>query len=126
MKSTFSTNWKRSTQVRKQRKYRHNAPLHTKANFLSVCLDKKLRTEFGRNVRVRKGDSVKVLRGSNKGKTGKVDRVSMKYSKVFITGIDREKADGSKILVPLDPSNLMITEFGRLCHGRGLLLSMSC
>lgn len=113
MKSTFSISWNKSTQTRKQRKYRYNAPLHLRSKFLSVSLDKKLRPEIGRSTRVRKGDTVKISRGSHRGKSGKVDRVSMKYTKVYVTGIDVEKADGSKVLIPLDPTNLMITELDK-------------
>ena len=75
MRSTFSTTWTGSTQARKQRKYRNNAPLHIKGKFVRAPVEKRLREEFGRSLRVRKGDTVKVLRGSFKGRSGKVDRV---------------------------------------------------
>jgi len=110
MRSTFSINWNRSVQTRKQRKYRHNAPLHVKSKFLHVNLDKKLREENGKSIRVKKGDTIMVMRGSAKGQTGKVERVSIKYTKIYVTGIDRQKADGSKVLIPLEPSNLKIVE----------------
>ena len=74
-------------------------------------LDKPLREKHKtRAVRVRKGDKVKVLRGTFKGKTGKVERVDVRYEKIFITGIEVPKRDGSKSLFPLRPSNIMITE----------------
>ena len=96
--------------MRKQRKYRYNAPLHVRSSFVNVHLDASLRKELGkRSVRVRKGDTVKVLRGSFKGKSGKVERVVLKYSKVYVTGVDMSKGDGTKKLLPLDPTNLMIT-----------------
>ena len=110
MKSAFSVSWNSSTQVRKQRKYRYNAPLHIRSSFVHVHLDASLRKELGkRAIQVRKGDTIKVLRGSFKGKSGKVERVSLKYSKIYVTGIDLPKGDGLKKLLPLDPTNLMIT-----------------
>jgi large subunit ribosomal protein L24 len=111
MKREFSTKWVSSTRPAKQRKYRYNAPLHIKHKFLSVHLSKELRTKYGRrNIVVVKGDKVKVLRGQFKGRENKVERVDIKSTRVYITGIDRQKKDGSKSIIPLQPSNLIITE----------------
>ena len=74
-------------------------------------LSKELRGKYKkRNITIRKGDSVKVLRGQFKGKTGKIDRVEIKKSKVYITGIEVVKKDGTKALYPIHPSNLVITD----------------
>lgn len=111
MKNAFVSSWNKSSQTRKQRKYRHNAPLHVKSKFLSVHLESSLKKKYNiRNIRVRKGDTVKILRGTYKGKSGKVDRVSLKYSKIFVHGIEQMKTDGSKSLVEIEPSNVMITD----------------
>ena len=111
MKNKFSKTWKKSKQPRKQRKYRYNAPLNIKNKFLGCHLSKELREKYKkRNMTIRKGDSVKVLRGQFKGKTGKIDRVDIKKSKVYITGIDITKKDGTKALYPIHPSNLIINE----------------
>ncbi len=111
MKSKFSTNWIKSVQPRKQRKFRYNAPLHLKRKFLSVHLVKELRLKYNkRNIIVHKNDKVKILRGQFKGKSGNVERVDIKKSKVFITGIEGVKKDGTKTLYPITPSNIMITE----------------
>jgi large subunit ribosomal protein L24 len=108
---TFSKNWKSSKQPRKQRKYRYNAPLHIKNKFMSVHLSKELRAKHHkRNITVRKEDTVKVLRGQFKGKTGKVERVDLKKTKLYITGIEVSKKDGTKSFFPFEPSNLMIIE----------------
>lgn len=107
----FSSVWKGSTKPRKQRKYRAQAPLHTKKKLVSVHLNKDLIKKYGkRNVSVRVGDKVKVLRGQFKKKEGKVERVNKKTYKIYITGIELIKKDGSKILQGIDPSSLMITE----------------
>ena len=111
MKKKFTKSWKSSTQPRKQRKYRYNAPLHVKNKFMSSHLSKELKTKYKkRNITVRKGDSVKILRGQFKGKTGKIDRVDLKKTKTYITGIELTKKDGTKAFYPIHPSNLIITE----------------
>jgi large subunit ribosomal protein L24 len=107
----FSKHWKSSKSPKKQRKYRLNLPLHQRKKLLSATLSKELRTKYKtRNIPIRKGDKVKVMRGSNKGKTGEVIRVDKKKVKVFVQGVERTKPDGSKTYLPIDPSNLMITE----------------
>lgn len=113
MKIHFSKTWKSSKQVRKQRKYRYNAPFHLKGEFLNVHLSEELRKKYGkRAIRVRKGDKVRILRGNSKKKEGKVERVTMKKSRVYVTNIEMERKDGTKSLRPLNPSNLMILELG--------------
>lgn len=110
VKKAFATNWKRSTQPRKQRKYMYNAPLHVKQKMLHVHLSPELREKHGlRNVQIKKGDKVKILRGKFAKKEGKVDKVNLKNSKVFVAGIEIIKKEGTKLPVPLVASNLMIT-----------------
>ena len=56
MKKLYSRKWKASTQPRKQRKYRYNAPLHTKGKFLGSHLVKALKEKYSvRTLRVRVG-----------------------------------------------------------------------
>jgi len=110
MKASFVKSWIKSIQARKQRKYRHNAPLNIQRRFLSVHLSKELREKHKlRSMQIRKGDTIKVVRGDFKGKTGKVERVSPKYTKVFVDTIMVSKKDGSKQHKALEPSNLIIT-----------------
>jgi len=111
MKTSFAKTWISSIQTRKQRKYRYNAPLHIKSKFLNTHLESPLRKKYGvRALRVRKGDTVKVVSGQFKGKVAKVERVDSQYTKVYVAGIENHRKDGSKSLIPLQPSNLMITE----------------
>ena len=111
MKKTFSKNWKSSKQPRKQRKYLAKAPLHIKKKQLSTNLSKELRQKYKtRNIELRKGDKVKIMRGKYKGKSGKINSVKIKMLKVYIEGIQIKKLDGSKAMVPLKPSNLQIIE----------------
>ena len=63
-----------------------------------------------RNIGIKKGDKVKVLRGQFKGRTGNIDKVDLKKSKAIITGVDATKKDGSRIPYPVTISNLVIVE----------------
>ena len=112
MKKKFSNSWKGSKQIRKQRKYRANAPLHKISKMLSSHLTKELRKKYGkRSFPIRKGDEVKVLRGEFKKKTGKVSEVNVKKQIVAIEGIQRKKKDGTKVNVLFHPSSLLIQSF---------------
>jgi large subunit ribosomal protein L24 len=106
----FSRTWVSSIQPRKQRKYRSNAPLHIKQKMLSANLSKELRGKYTkRSIQIKTGDKVKVQRGQHKGKEGKVERVNLKKERVYVTGVEYVKKDGSKQLVALNASNLTIT-----------------
>ncbi|MBL7206571.1 MAG: 50S ribosomal protein L24 [Candidatus Aenigmarchaeota archaeon] len=111
MKQKFSKEWKSSVQPRKQRKYRYNAPLHIRHKFLSAHLASNLRERFKRrSLPLRKGDDVEVMRGSDKGLKGSVDRIDLKKAKVYIDSIKVKKVDGSEVHRPIDPSNLRIVD----------------
>lgn len=111
MKQTFSTNWKRSVQPRKQRKYLHNLPDHLTGSQLRVHLSPALRAKHGqRAVRVRVGDKVRVLRGTFRGKEGKVERVDTKRRRVQVAKIVLQKKEGGTAPYPLQPSNLLLIE----------------
>jgi large subunit ribosomal protein L24 len=111
MKKSWSSKWVSSSQPRKQRKYRYNAPLHARRKFLSAHISKELRERFGkRAVAVRKGDEVLVMKGEYKGFRGNVDSVDLAGSRIYVDGMKRKKVDGSEISVPIQPSNVMITK----------------
>ena len=106
----FSTHWKGSSKAKKQRKFRFNAPKHLKKKMLSSHLSKDLRKQYGkRSFELRKGDEVKIMRGSHRGKTGKVLELNTYNLKVYVENIQRSKKDGTKVNIPLDPSNLVLT-----------------
>ncbi|HLC63467.1 MAG TPA: 50S ribosomal protein L24 [Candidatus Nanoarchaeia archaeon] len=111
MKKEFSHSWISSRKPRKQRKYRHNAPLNLRHKMLSSHLSKELKKKYGiRNLQIRKGDLVKIVRGQYKKKTGKVERISITRYKVYVSGAEHVKKSGEKASYPIDPSNLIITE----------------
>jgi len=109
MKKEFSTSWLGSRQVRKQRKYRYNAPMHLKHKFLSAHLSKELKEKYGkRSIPLRKGDEVLVMRGSFADKKGKISLIDLTNSRVAIEALQRQKRDGTKVNAYFRPSALKI------------------
>ena len=107
----FSKHWKGSKKPKKQRKYIYNAPLHIRSKLISTNLSKELRKKYGmRNISVRKGDKVKIVRGQFKNKVGKIERVDLGKLRAYVEGIEMIRKDGTKSLFPIHPSNLMIIE----------------
>ena len=111
MLKDWSRKYVRSKQPRKQRKYIYNAPLHIKRRFLHVLLSQELRKKLNRrNIRIRKGDKVKILRGDFKGQVGEVIRVDTKKTRVYVDTAKRKNPKGEEYYIPISPSNLMILE----------------
>lgn len=110
MRKEWSKDWKSSSQPRKQRKYRVNAPLHVKRRLTRCHLSKDLRKKYQkRGFSPVKGDTVRVMRGNFKSRSGKVEIVDVKSGIIKVAGIEVSRKDGNKSLVSLQPSNLMIT-----------------
>lgn len=100
-----------STQPRKQRKERYNAPLHRRQKYMRAPLSKDLREELKkRNAQVRKGDTVKVMRGDHAGTEGDVEEVDLKRCTIKVAGVSNYRADGTEVPRPLHPSNVVITK----------------
>lgn len=107
----YSNQWKSSIKPKKQRKYLANAPLHTKRTIMSANLSKELRKDVNkRNIPVRKGDKVKIMRGKFKERIAKVEKVLRKDYKLILEGITVEKKDGTKVKCPIHYSNVQIIE----------------
>jgi len=95
----------------KQRKKILTAPQHALKNFMNAHLSKELAEKYNRRaIPIRKGDTVRVLRGEFKGVQGKVINVDRKRMRVFIENVTRKKADGSTVNVPIHVSKVMITQ----------------
>lgn len=100
-----------SKQPRKQRKALYNAPLHVRRKMMTAPLSSELRQKYGiRRLPVRKGDEVRILRGSFAGMTGKVNRVDLRRIRIYIDGVTREKADGTPVFIPIHPSKVEIVK----------------
>lgn len=110
MKIMTTTN---STKARKQRKARAEAPLHKRRRMVAAHLDSALMREYNvRSLTVRKGDTVKVLRGGEgvKGTESKVAKVDLGECKIIIENVTVAKADGTQTQRAVDPSNVVITK----------------
>lgn len=84
-----------SSQRRKSRKAHFSAPSSIRRKIMSSHLSKELRTKYDvRSVPVRKGDTVKIMRGTFKGREGKVQSVYRKRWALHIEKIVREKTNG--------------------------------
>jgi len=103
----------RSAKARKQRKFRYTAPMHLRQNLANVHISKDLSAKLGikkRSIEVRKGDTVKVMAGDSKGKTGKVTDVDLKSAKIMIEGIVKKNAKGKELQIPIPASSVYMTE----------------
>ncbi len=102
-----------STKARKQRKARAHAPLHQKRRMVAAHLDSTLMREYNvRSLTVRRGDTVKVLRGGEgvKGMESKVAKVDLAECKIIIENVTVAKADGTQKQRVVDPSDVVITK----------------
>ena len=85
-------------------------PKHRRDRMVGAVLEESLRKQYGRkNIRVVKGDSVRVMRGEYKGVEGKVEKVNTEHATFHIEGIQREKIRGGQVKVPIHSSNVMVT-----------------
>ncbi len=100
-----------SKQPRKQRKLIYKAPLHIRHKLMSVKLSGELREQYKRrSLPVKKGDTIKVMRGDFKDHEGKIEKVDLKNYRVMIEGMSVQKPDGNKVYHSVHPSNIMILE----------------
>lgn len=58
---------------------------------------------------MRKGDTVKIMRGDFTGIEGKVTRVDCSRERLFVEGLTREKVSGTSALVAVHSSKVAIT-----------------
>lgn len=104
----------KSKQPRKQRKSVYNAPLHRRRKMVASHLSAKYLEDakkyYPRSAVVRKGDTVKVIRGSFAGHIGKVEAVDTRAMRISVDGATISKADGTQIAVKIHPSNVIITK----------------
>lgn len=84
-------------------------PKHQRDKMAAAVLEDSLRKQYGRkNIRVVKGDSVRVMRGEYKGVEGKVEKVDIEHATFHIEGIQREKIRGGQVKVSIHSSNVMV------------------
>lgn len=77
---------------------------------ISAHLSKELRFQYKRrSIGVRKGDEVRIVRGEHAGKSGAVSEVDKKFTRIFVSGITLKRTVGTEKQVPIEPSNIVIT-----------------
>ena len=102
-----------SSKPRKQRRFRYNAPLHIRQHFVHAHIDKALGEKLKikkRAVQISKGDSVKIVKGIKKGVTGKVIRVDLRRSRIYLDSANRKNAKGKEFNIPINVNNVYIID----------------
>ncbi|KAJ3237768.1 60S ribosomal protein L26B [Chytriomyces hyalinus] len=110
----FSTNPTSATAVsssrRVNRKAHFSAPSNIRRKIMSASLSKELREKYKvRSLPIRTDDEVTVVRGSNKGKTGKVVAVYRKKWVIHIEKLTKEKSNNQSVQLGVDPSKVQIS-----------------
>jgi len=95
----------------KQRKMIYEAPAHRLRRLLTAPLSDELRESQGRrSYPVRKGDTVKILRGDFAGIEGKINDIDTRRQRLFVEGVQREKTSGTTANVSVNSSKVRITK----------------
>jgi len=96
------------TKIRNRKIYR--AMNQTVSKQISATLSKDLRKKYPRrSARIMIDDTVKVIRGEYKGRTGKVAKISTESNSIAIEGNKKEKLKGEKVDVYIHSTNTIIT-----------------
>jgi large subunit ribosomal protein L24 len=95
----------------KQRMMIYEAPAHRVGRLLSAPLSDELRKSQGRrSYPVRKGDTVKILRGDFAGIEGKITDLDRRRQRLFVEGVQRETTSGTSANVSVNSSKVVITK----------------
>ena len=95
----------------KSRKAHFTAPSSARRKIMSAPLSDELQEKYNvRSMPIRKEDEVTVVRGTFKGREGKVVQVWRKKYVIHVERITREKANGATVNVGIHSSNCVITK----------------
>ncbi|KAK7756401.1 60S ribosomal protein L26A [Diatrype stigma] len=98
-----------SSSRRKSRKAHFSAPSSVRRVIMSAPLSKELREKYNvRSIPVRKDDEVEIVRGSNKGREGKVLSVYRLKYQIHVERVTRDKASGQSVPLGIHPSKVVI------------------
>ncbi|CAI0648613.1 60S ribosomal protein [Colletotrichum fructicola] len=96
---------------RKSRAAHFGAPSSTRRFIMSAPLSKELREKYNvRSIPIRKDDEVTIVRGTNKGREGKITSVYRLKYVVHVERVVRDKASGQSVPLGIHPSNVVITK----------------
>ncbi|GAA5967942.1 hypothetical protein JCM11641_005814, partial [Rhodosporidiobolus odoratus] len=94
---------------RKAHKAHFGAPSSERRKIMSAPLSKELREKHNaRSIPIRKDDEVKIVRGTYKGREGKVTQVSRKAWSIQVDRVEREKGSGAAVPIKIHPSKVQI------------------
>mmetsp|Transcript_41 Transcript_41/g.126 ORF Transcript_41/g.126 Transcript_41/m.126 type:complete len:133 (-) Transcript_41:972-1370(-) len=100
-----------SSSRRKSRKAHFTAPSSERRKIMSASLSPELKKQHNcRSIPVRKEDEVRIVRGTFKGKEGKVVQVYRKKWVIHVDKVTRDKVNGASVQVGIDPSKVVITK----------------
>ncbi|GAA5983978.1 hypothetical protein JCM10908_005999 [Rhodotorula pacifica] len=100
-----------SISSRKAHKAHFAAPSSVRRVIMSAPLSKELRAEHGtRSIPIRKDDEVKIVRGTYKGREGRVTTCQRKNFRIFVEGVSRDKGNGATVPIGVNASNVVITK----------------
>ena len=98
----------------KSRKFFAEMALHRAAKSVAGHLNEKLKKELGRRaLPLRKGDTVKIMRGAFRGKEGKISKIERSSGMVYIEKIARKKSNGAEVEIAFDASTLLLIDIDR-------------
>jgi large subunit ribosomal protein L24 len=116
----------RSTQPRKQRKVSFNASPFDRHRQMSVALSRDLRGRYKRRaLPLRKGDTVRIISGSFKGREERVSKVDMRSLRVTLDNVTIKKVDQKLKPLPIRVSHLILTRLNLADPWRRKLLHVS-
>jgi len=101
-----------SSQRRVNRRRHFNADSNKNRIIMSSKIDKNFRINYkSKTIPVRKGDEVKIMRGIQKGKMGKIVQSSRKGLFIYVSSATYKKMNGDEGYLPIHPSNVKIQKF---------------
>jgi len=96
---------------RKSRAAHFGASASVRRHHMSAALSKELRDKYNvRAIPIRKDDEILVVRGTHKGREGKVQSVYRLKNVIHVERLTRDKANGQSLPVGLAASNVVVTK----------------
>jgi len=99
-----------SKPVRVRRRLVLNPVREKNLKLVRASLSSDLKSKYGKNsIRIRIGDSVKLVRGEYSGVEGKVQHLFPSEGRLTLEGVTREKIAGGTTEVRIHASNVIVT-----------------
>ena len=116
----------RSTQPRKQRRANFQASSFYRHRQLSVSLSRDLRSKYHRRaLPLRKGDTVRIISGSFKGREERVSKVDVSTSCVTLDNVTIKKVDQKLKPLPIRSNHLILTRLNLADPWRRRILNVT-